>query len=83
MSTKGAKGFEKFINKEPKGAKLKEMFRQEKRRMKAERKEAGRIYREEKYKQQTGQAPTPKPGLKNPRKLKISPKNLGRSPFSE
>ncbi len=37
------KGFEKFMDKEPKGAKKKELFRQAKRQMKAERKEAGKI----------------------------------------
>lgn len=55
MIKKSAKGFEKFINKEPKGAAKKEMFRQEKRRMKADLKEAGRIAREQKYLEQTGQ----------------------------
>lgn len=55
MLKKSAKGFEKFINKEPKGAAKKEMFRQEKRRMKADLKEAGRIAREQKYLEQTGQ----------------------------
>ena len=56
MTKKSAKGFEKFMNKEPKGAAKKEMFRQEKRRMKADLREAGRIAREQKYLEQTGQA---------------------------
>lgn len=55
MIKKSAKGFEKFINKEPQGAAKKEMFRQEKRRMKADLREAGRIAREQKYLEQTGQ----------------------------
>jgi 23S rRNA pseudouridine2605 synthase len=56
MIKKSAKGFEKFMNKEPKGAAKKEMFRQEKRRMKADLREAGRIAREQKFLEQTGQA---------------------------
>ena len=44
------------MSKEPKGAAKKEMFRQEKRRMKADLREAGRIAREQKYLEQTGQA---------------------------
>lgn len=43
MKKANLKGFEKFINKESKGAKKKEEFRQAKRQMKAERREAGRI----------------------------------------
>ena len=43
MAKANAKGFEKFMNKESTGAKKKEEFRQAKRQMKAERKEAGRI----------------------------------------
>ena len=43
MAKANTKGFDKFINKELKGAKKKEVIRQEKRKYKAERREAGRI----------------------------------------
>lgn len=43
MAKANLKNFEKFINKESKGAKKKEEFRQAKRQMKAERREAGRL----------------------------------------
>ena len=43
MAKPNLQGFEKFISRESKGAKKKEEFRQAKRQMKAERKEAGRL----------------------------------------
>lgn len=48
------KNFEKFINKESTGAKKKEEFRQAKRQMKAERREAGRIAYKEKMEKLNG-----------------------------
>ena len=43
-----AKPFEKFMNNEPKGAKKKEMFRQEKRQAKAASRAAGEALRQAK-----------------------------------
>ncbi len=54
MKKANTKGFEKFINKESTGAKKKEEFRQAKRQMKAERREAGRIAHLERIAKQNG-----------------------------
>lgn len=54
MAKANLKPFEKFVNPEPKGAKKKEMFRQEKRRMKKERYEAGKIANQKKFEKKVG-----------------------------
>ena len=56
----GQQGFRKFMKEELSGAKKKEAFRQEKRKVKAERKAAGDEARKRKFEQQTGQT-APKP----------------------
>lgn len=53
----GKQAFEKFINNEPKGAKKKEAFRQEKKRLKAEAKAIGDQRRKEKWEKQRGILP--------------------------
>ncbi|MCX6208710.1 MAG: pseudouridine synthase [Bacteroidetes bacterium] len=64
MKKANIKGFEKFINKESTGAKKKEEFRQAKRQMKAERREAGRIAHQEKIAKVNGTF-VPKENTKN------------------
>lgn len=54
---KKVSGFEKFMGKELTGAKKKEAIKQEKRKFKADKREQGRIARERKYLEQTGQLP--------------------------
>jgi 23S rRNA pseudouridine2605 synthase len=54
MAKANLKGFEKFMNQEPKGAKKKELIKQEKRRMKKERNEAGRIANQKRYEKSVG-----------------------------
>ncbi len=49
-----SKPFEKFINKEPKGAKKKEAIRQEKRKYKAEARAAGEAMRQQKWEKKQG-----------------------------
>lgn len=66
----GKQAFEKFIKKEPTGAKKKEMIRQEKRKSKKEAREAGEAYRlkkrEERY------------GVQNDRQIMRKPKDEAR-----
>lgn len=59
------KGFDKFINKELKGAKKKEALKQEKRKFKAERREKSKQIREQLYLKATNQLPTNAPFTKN------------------
>lgn len=55
------KGFDKFINKELKGAKKKEALKQEKRKYKAERREQAKQLREQLYLKATNQLPSNAP----------------------
>ena len=64
MAKSNSKGFEKFMNKESTGAKKKEEFRQAKRIMKAERKEAGRIAHKAKMEKLYGTFKYPEPDKK-------------------
>jgi 23S rRNA pseudouridine2605 synthase len=64
MAKASAKGFEKFMNKESTGAKKKEEFRQAKRVMKAERKEAGRVAHRTKMEKINGTFKPPEPNKK-------------------
>lgn len=64
MAKSNSKGFEKFMNKESTGAKKKEEFRQAKRIMKAERKEAGRIAHRQKMEKINGTFKYPEPDKK-------------------
>ena len=54
MAKANLKGFDKFINKELKGAKKKEAIRQEKRKYKAEKREAGRLAHKKKMEKLNG-----------------------------
>lgn len=54
IMAKSSKGFEKFMNQEPKGAKKKELFRQEKRKAKAEARAAGEAFRQAKWNKDRG-----------------------------
>ncbi len=54
MAKANLKGFDKFINKELKGAKKKEVIRQEKRKYKAEKREAGRLAHKKKMEKLNG-----------------------------
>ncbi len=62
----GKQAFEKFIKKEPTGAKLKEMIRQEKRKTKKEAREAGEAFRKKKWEERNG--------IVNPRQIERKPK---------
>lgn len=65
------KGFDKFINKELKGAKKKEALKQEKRKYKAERREKAKQLREQLYLKATNQLPSNAP-LKFEKKEKVT-----------
>ena len=59
MAKANLKGFEKFINIELKGAKKKEVIRQEKRKFKAEKREAGRVAHKKKMEKLNGTYQSP------------------------